>query len=54
LLLDEPLTGLGQDLKIKIIGEIDRFTRDNKPVIVWATHEEVEGLNAMKYQQTKQ
>ena len=42
LLLDEPLTGLGQALKIKIIGEIEKFTQNYKPVIVWATHEDVE------------
>lgn len=46
LLLDEPLTGLGQDLKIEIIGEIEKFTRDYKPLIVWATHEEVESYLA--------
>lgn len=41
LLLDEPLTGLGQDLKTKIIKGIEEFTNDFKPLIVWATHEEV-------------
>lgn len=56
LLLDEPLTGLGQTLKIKIIREIERLTREYKPVIVWATHEEVEShlvnpTNQVKFQQ---
>lgn len=43
LLLDEPLTGLGQPLKIKIIREIEELTKNYKPLIIWATHEEVEG-----------
>ena len=43
LLLDEPLTGLDQSLKVKIIRGIETFTHQQKPLIVWATHEEVEG-----------
>lgn len=42
LLLDEPLNGLGQELKIRTINTIERWTNDYKPVIIWATHEDVE------------
>lgn len=42
LLLDEPLTGLEQALKIKTIKTIENWTSSYKPVILWATHEEIE------------
>lgn len=42
LLLDEPLNGLGQELKIRTINTIERWIYDNKPVIIWATHEDIE------------
>ena len=42
LLLDEPLTGLEQALKIKTINTIEKWTSAYKPIILWATHEEVE------------
>ncbi|MDD2286069.1 MAG: ATP-binding cassette domain-containing protein [Paludibacter sp.] len=56
LLLDEPLTGLGQALKIKIIRKIEEFTKGYNPLIVWATHEEVENYleestNPIKFEQ---
>jgi ABC-type nitrate/sulfonate/bicarbonate transport system ATPase subunit/ABC-type nitrate/sulfonate/bicarbonate transport system permease component len=42
LLLDEPLSGLGQALKNKIVGIIENHTAEYKPIILWATHEDVE------------
>lgn len=41
LLLDEPLNGLGQELKIKTIKTIEKWTTSYKPIILWATHEDV-------------
>lgn len=41
LLLDEPLNGLGQDLKITTIKTIEKWTSTYKPIILWATHEDV-------------
>lgn len=42
LLLDEPLSGLGQALKNKIVGMIENHTAAYKPIILWATHEDIE------------
>jgi ABC-type sugar transport system ATPase subunit len=42
LLLDEPLSGLGQALKTKIVGIIENHTAAYKPIIIWATHEDIE------------
>ena len=44
LLLDEPLTGLGQEMKIRTIQIIEQWTSDYQPIIIWATHEDVEIL----------
>ncbi|MEA4936881.1 MAG: ATP-binding cassette domain-containing protein [Paludibacter sp.] len=41
LLLDEPLNGLGMELKIKTIRTIENWTASYKPIILWATHEDV-------------
>jgi len=41
LLLDEPLTGLDNELKIRIIDFINEWAITYKPLLVWATHEEV-------------
>jgi len=42
LLLDEPLNGLGQAMKINLIKLIEDWTASYKPLIIWATHEDVE------------
>jgi len=42
LLLDEPLSGLGQALKNKIVGIIENHTAAYIPIILWATHEDIE------------
>ncbi len=42
LLLDEPLTGLGQEMKVKTIQSIEQWTSDYQPIMLWATHEDVE------------
>ncbi len=42
LLLDEPLSGLDAALKTRIIGLLDNWIANYKPIVVWATHEEVE------------
>lgn len=44
LLLDEPLTGIGTELKNRIVRFIEQDSRYNKPVIVWATHENPEEI----------
>lgn len=44
LLLDEPLNGLDKLLKRKIIKIIENLTASYKPVIIWATHDDVEEL----------
>jgi ABC-type nitrate/sulfonate/bicarbonate transport system ATPase subunit/ABC-type nitrate/sulfonate/bicarbonate transport system permease component len=42
LLLDEPLSGLDAALKTRIITFLDNWIADNKPIVIWATHEEVQ------------
>lgn len=42
LLLDEPLTGLDNELKKKIIYFLYVWIKTYKPLVVWATHEQVE------------
>ncbi len=42
LLLDEPLTGLDNELKIKIIKFLDEWISNFKPLVVWATHENIQ------------
>ncbi len=42
LLLDEPLSGLDTALKTRIIGLLDNWIANYKPIVVWATHEEIE------------
>ncbi|HEY5589791.1 MAG TPA: ATP-binding cassette domain-containing protein, partial [Paludibacter sp.] len=42
LLLDEPLTGLDNDLKIRIIDFLSEWISAYRPVVVWATHEHVQ------------
>lgn len=42
LLLDEPLTGIGTELKNNIIRFIEQDSTTNRPLIVWATHENPE------------
>lgn len=42
LLLDEPLTGIGNELKNAIIRFIEEDSNSYQPLIVWATHEKPE------------
>jgi ABC-type nitrate/sulfonate/bicarbonate transport system permease component/ABC-type nitrate/sulfonate/bicarbonate transport system ATPase subunit len=42
LLLDEPLTGLDDELKIRIIDFLSEWIAANKPLVVWATHENIQ------------
>ncbi|HJV77569.1 MAG TPA: ATP-binding cassette domain-containing protein [Paludibacter sp.] len=46
LLLDEPLTGLDDELKIKIISFLSEWISVYKPLVVWATHENVQLKNS--------
>ena len=41
LLLDEPLTGLDNDLKIRIMEFLSEWIAAYQPIVVWATHEDV-------------
>lgn len=41
LILDEPLTGLDNELKIKITKLISEWILAYKPLVIWATHEEI-------------
>lgn len=41
LLLDEPLTGLDNELKIRIIDFISEWMKAYKPLVIWATHEDI-------------
>jgi len=41
LLLDEPLTGLDNELKTKIITFLEEWLEAEKPLIIWATHEQI-------------
>ncbi len=41
LLLDEPLTGLDNVLKTKIITFLEEWLEAEKPLIIWATHEQI-------------
>jgi len=42
LLLDEPLTGLDNELKKRITDFLSVWIKTYKPLVVWATHEQVE------------
>ena len=42
LLLDEPLTGLDNELKGKIIQFLDEWISTYRPLVVWATHENIQ------------
>lgn len=42
LLLDEPLNGLDDALKIRIIGFISEWISTYQPLVIWATHEDIE------------
>jgi len=41
-LLDEPLTGLDDELKVRIIDFLSEWIAVNKPLVVWATHENIQ------------
>jgi len=41
-LLDEPLTGLDNELKSRITDFLSVWIKTYKPLVVWATHEQVE------------
>jgi ABC-type nitrate/sulfonate/bicarbonate transport system permease component/ABC-type nitrate/sulfonate/bicarbonate transport system ATPase subunit len=41
LLLDEPLNGLDASLKLKTIAVIEQYVAEFKPLVVWATHEDI-------------
>jgi ABC-type nitrate/sulfonate/bicarbonate transport system permease component/ABC-type nitrate/sulfonate/bicarbonate transport system ATPase subunit len=45
LLLDEPLTGLDNELKIRIINFLSDWISVYKPLVIWATHENVQLKN---------
>lgn len=47
LLLDEPLTGLDNELKIRIMNFISVWISNYQPIVVWATHENIQ-LNNLK------
>lgn len=42
LLLDEPLTGIDEKLKINMIELIENYIAEHHPIVVWATHENLE------------
>jgi len=52
LLLDEPLTGLDNELKIRVTGFLSNWIQVNKSLVVWSTHEDVklEGLEVIDYE----
>ena len=41
ILLDEPLTGLDAELKSKIIALLEDWIAERKPLVIWATHENI-------------
>ena len=42
LLLDEPLNGLDEALKIRIMRYLSAYFTTYKPLVIWATHENIE------------
>ena len=42
LLLDEPLTGLDNELKVRITAFLKEWIAAYRPMVVWATHEKVQ------------
>lgn len=52
LLLDEPLTGLDNELKIRVTDFLSNWIQVNKSLVVWSTHEDVklEGLEVVDYE----
>lgn len=52
LLLDEPLTGLDAALKSKVVRYLDTYIADQRPVVIWATHEDIE-LKSVQVVETK-
>jgi ABC-type molybdate transport system ATPase subunit len=51
LLLDEPLNGLDAALKTRIMKYIGEYIIAHKPLVMWATHEEIklEGIELVDY-----
>ncbi len=45
LLLDEPLTGLDDNLKKQIIDFLSDWIDIYRPLVIWATHENITGKN---------
>jgi molybdate transport system ATP-binding protein len=43
LLLDEPLTGLDEKMKKQIIDFLFDWISVQKPLVIWATHENIKG-----------
>jgi ABC-type Mn2+/Zn2+ transport system ATPase subunit len=41
-LLDEPLTGLDNDLKLKVTEFLDEWISAYRPLVIWATHENIQ------------
>lgn len=41
LLLDEPLSGLDETLKLKIVVFLTEWISATKPIVIWATHENI-------------
>jgi ABC-type nitrate/sulfonate/bicarbonate transport system ATPase subunit/ABC-type nitrate/sulfonate/bicarbonate transport system permease component len=52
LLLDEPLTGLDNELKSWVSEFLTSWIQKNKPLVIWSTHEDVslEGLEVVVYE----
>jgi len=50
LLLDEPLTGLDNDLKMKVIDIVETTILKKPFVLIWATHENIE-FKQLKYKE---
>jgi iron(III) transport system ATP-binding protein len=53
ILLDEPLNGLDTKLKINIVQFINHYINANKPLVIWATHEEIR-LADLKIEEIKE
>lgn len=48
LLLDEPLTGLDADTKRQVAQAILRWTGEYRPLVLWATHEDIPGTRQVQ------
>jgi len=48
LLFDEPLTGLDNELKLKVIDIVEAYLSKKPAILLWATHEDVQ-FKQLKY-----